>query len=170
MQKLGGESKIQYKWSLKIDPGKPYLEGGFRSSHGHADAQTGGPSKGSLVCVAWARWQQGGASCALASPSLPAPAALQWQSTELSVNRKRHFFPCCVRKQSDLAVLTICLQHSSLRGMRQELAHLSYEFPIIFHRRCKLHSSCLFWVHCCGLRVCYWAQAILCSQFQIFAT
>lgn len=48
-------------------------------------------------------------------PLPPFPAELQRQSTELPVNRKRDFFffpPSCIRKQSDLAVLVICLQLS----------------------------------------------------------
>lgn len=148
-----------YFFSLKIDVGKPYREGGFILCHGCAAPQAGPTSWGSSGegCAGWR------AAAALREPSgraedravlpyplfLPFPAELQRQSTELSVNRKKDFFsPSCIRKQSDLAVLVICLQLSWLRCTSQEMNIFLINFPVTFYRCCKLHWSYPSSVHC----------------------
>lgn len=65
-------------------------------------------------------------------PFLPFPAELRWQSIELSINRKKDFFPGCIRKQSDLAVLVIFLQLSWLRCTSQELTSFLSIFQSFF--------------------------------------
>lgn len=102
---------------------------------------------------------------------LPFPAELLPQNTELSVNTNRDFFfsPSCIRKQSDLSVLVICLQLSWQGCTSQETNIFLINFPVTFYRCCKLHWSYPFSVHCNGLWVCNRAQSILCSQFRVFA-
>lgn len=156
--------------SLEVVLGKPYREGGFILARGCAAPQAGA-GLGSGLC--WQQQGQGwqGQSCAPRSPLLPFPAELQRQSTQLSANRKRDFFPAsCIRKQSDLAVLVICLQLSWLRCTSQETNIFLINFPVTFYRGCKPHWSYPFSVHCGELWVYNRAQSVLCSQFQIFAT
>lgn len=108
-------------------------------------------------CAGWERQRRSGSSrawqgqsCAPGSPfRLFQPNCSARAPSCLSTERGIFFFPpSCIRKQSDLAVLVICLQLSWLRCTSQETNIFLINFPVTFSRCCKLHWSYPFSDHC----------------------
>lgn len=158
---------------LQIGVGKPYREGGFIQ---WPCSPTGRTHSG----LCWLESSSGGQGAPGRSKDravLPDPSFCLFQlncsaraPSCLSTERGMIFSPSCIRKQSDLAVLVICLQLSWLRCTSQETNIFLINFPVTFYRCYKLHWSYPFSVHCGELWVCNRAQSILRSQFQKSAT
>lgn len=170
-------------FSLQIDLGKPYREGGFGLCHGYAD-QTHrqdphrGAGEGVLVCDCRKRSsssqrtvrEQREVSCASASP-ISAFSSWTAVTEHQAVYQQKEGFFSWLHKKAVRPCCSCNFSPAQLTKMYKSGTNIFLiNFPVIFYRCCKQHWSYPSSVHCGGLRVCNRAQSILCSQFQVFAT